>query len=61
MHKSTLATGKTTFETVRKHKNGSLIPVIMTLTAIQDPESNTTTINAILVDTSDLKSFGSNS
>ncbi|NHJ39203.1 MAG: PAS domain S-box protein [Asgard group archaeon] len=47
--------GKTTFEGVRKHKNGSLIPVIVTLSAITDQESNTTMINAVIVDISNMK------
>ncbi|HUT80181.1 MAG TPA: PAS domain S-box protein [Candidatus Bathyarchaeia archaeon] len=55
LFKSIPAIGKTTFECVRKHKDGSLIPVIMTLTYLSDIESNTSTINAIIVDISDLK------
>ncbi|NHJ83871.1 MAG: PAS domain S-box protein [Asgard group archaeon] len=49
------STQKSTFETIRKHKDGSLIPVIITLSAIEDLETQSTTINAILVDISDLK------
>ncbi|MHA1121252.1 MAG: PAS domain S-box protein [Candidatus Heimdallarchaeota archaeon] len=55
MIKTTLAEGKTTIESVRKHKDGSLIPVIMTLTSITDEEAQLSTINAIIVDISDLK------
>jgi len=55
MIKKTLAEGKTTFESVRKHKDGSLIPVIMTLTSFTDEEAQLSTINAIIVDISDLK------
>ncbi len=55
LFKSIPAVGKTTFESVRKHKDGSLIPVIMTLTYLKDIESNTSTINAIIVDISELK------
>lgn len=47
--------GKTTFEGVRKHKDGSLIPVIVTLSAIMDQELKTTMINAVIVDISDMK------
>jgi PAS domain S-box-containing protein len=53
--KNTLAEGKTTIETVRKHKDGSLIPIIMTLTSITDEEAELATINAIMVDISDMK------
>ncbi|MBN1329251.1 MAG: PAS domain S-box protein [Candidatus Heimdallarchaeota archaeon] len=55
LFKSIPDVGKTTFEGIRKHKDGSLIPVIMTLTHLKDIESNTSTINAIIVDISDLK------
>ncbi|NHK32640.1 MAG: PAS domain S-box protein [Asgard group archaeon] len=47
--------GKTTIEGVRKHKDGSLIPVIVTLSSILDPELKTKVIHAVIVDISDLK------
>ena len=47
--------GKITFESVKRHKDGSLISVIMTLSSLIDKEDGTTTTNAIIVDTSDIK------
>jgi PAS domain S-box-containing protein len=47
--------GKTTIEGVRKHKNGTLIPVIITLSSILDQELKTTVIHAVIVDISDMK------
>ncbi len=57
MIKKALTEGKVTFESIRKHKDGSLIPVIVTLTAIVDDETQQSTVNAILVDISDLKAL----
>jgi len=49
------ATGMLTFETVRKHKDGTLIPIIMNLTTNRDELDNIISINALLLDISDIK------
>ncbi|NHJ48375.1 MAG: PAS domain S-box protein [Asgard group archaeon] len=53
--KSIPSVGKTTTEGIRRHKDGSLIPVLVTLSAIQDPNLKQLIINEIVVDLSDLK------
>jgi PAS domain S-box-containing protein len=55
MLKQAIAIGKLTFETVRKHKDGTLIPVIMNLTANRDELGNIISINVVILDISDVK------
>jgi len=55
MLREVIASGKITFETVRKHKDGTLIPIIMNLTTNKDELGNIISINAILLDISDIK------
>lgn len=55
MLKQVIATGKLTYETVRKHKDGTLIPVIMNLTANRDELGNIISINGVILDISDIK------
>jgi len=55
MLKEVIASGKITFETVRKHKDGALIPIIMNLTTNKDELGNIISINALLLDISDIK------
>ena len=55
MLKQVIVTGKLTYETVRKHKDGTLIPVIMNLTANRDELGNIISINGVILDISDVK------
>jgi len=50
-----LETGKETYETVRKHKDGTLIPVIMNVSSIKDELSNEISVNAIILEITDIK------
>ncbi|MHA1307615.1 MAG: PAS domain S-box protein [Candidatus Heimdallarchaeota archaeon] len=50
-----MESGKETFETVRRHKNGHLIPVIMTVSSTKDDNSNILSVNSIIVDISNIK------
>jgi PAS domain S-box-containing protein len=47
--------GKTTTEGIRRHKNGTLVPVLVTLSSIHDPVLKKPIINSVIVDLSDLK------
>jgi PAS domain S-box-containing protein len=44
-----------TIETIRRHKNGSLVPVVMTVSSFKDEETEKITTSAIIVDISDIK------
>ena len=46
---------RTTIETVRKHKDGTLIPVIMNISTYKEEDSEDVTTTAIIVDISDIK------
>ncbi len=46
---------KITFETIRKHKDGTLIPVIVNLTTNLDETGNIVSINGIFLDITDIK------
>ncbi|MBD3190536.1 MAG: PAS domain S-box protein [Candidatus Heimdallarchaeota archaeon] len=50
-----LQSNKLTVENVRKHKDGTLIPVIMTLTPLVNEQTETTTLNIMIVDMSKVK------
>ena len=45
----------TTIETIRKHKDGTLIPVIMNLSIFKEEGTDKITLTAIVVDISDIK------
>jgi len=47
--------GSTTFESIRQHKDGALIPVIMTVTPETDEKTGKTITNAVIVDISEVK------
>ncbi len=47
--------GSLTFESVRKHKDGTLIPVIMTVTPEKDEKTGKFISNAVIVDISEVK------
>ncbi|MFW9924357.1 MAG: PAS domain S-box protein [Candidatus Thorarchaeota archaeon] len=47
--------GKMTFESIRKHKDGTLLNVIMTLNILRDEDLKSTIISAIIVDITDIK------
>jgi PAS domain S-box-containing protein len=53
--KSIPSIGKTTTEGIRRHKDGSLVPVLVTLSAIEDSDLEQVLINEIVVDLSNLK------
>ncbi|NHJ33073.1 MAG: PAS domain S-box protein, partial [Asgard group archaeon] len=55
MLKQVIASEKLTFETLRKHKDGTLVPVIMNLTTNRDELGNIISINGIILDISDIK------
>lgn len=55
MLEQAIGSGKLTFETVRKHKDGTLVPVIMNLTANRDELGNIISINGLILDISDMK------
>lgn len=50
-----LQSNKLTVENLRKHKDGTLIPVIMTLSPLFDEQTNTKTLNIMIVDMSEVK------
>ncbi|NHJ48376.1 MAG: PAS domain S-box protein [Asgard group archaeon] len=50
-----LKRGKKTLEITRKHKNGHLIPLIMTISPVLDEDGNIQSLNSMLVDLSEIK------
>ncbi|MHA1211542.1 MAG: PAS domain S-box protein [Candidatus Heimdallarchaeota archaeon] len=48
---------KLTVETTRKHKDGRIIPVIMTLSPVKNDEGEVITINGMLLDVSEIKAL----
>ncbi|HUU78536.1 MAG TPA: PAS domain S-box protein [candidate division Zixibacteria bacterium] len=46
---------KITIESIRKHKDGTLIPIILTITTNRDENGNLLSINGIIVDISSIK------
>ncbi|MHA1121253.1 MAG: PAS domain S-box protein [Candidatus Heimdallarchaeota archaeon] len=55
MLKQVKAKDKITFETLRKHKDGKLVPVIMNLTTNRDEQGDIISINGIFLDITDIK------
>ncbi|MHA1739287.1 MAG: GAF domain-containing protein, partial [Candidatus Heimdallarchaeota archaeon] len=50
-----MESGKETFETVCRHKNSSLIPVVMTVSASLDERADVVSFDAIIVDIANIK------
>ncbi|NHJ39254.1 MAG: MEKHLA domain-containing protein, partial [Asgard group archaeon] len=50
-----LESGMKTIETTRQHKDGHLIPLIMTISPVHDVDGNIQSINAMLIDLSEIK------
>jgi len=55
MLKQVIKSDKITYETIRKHKNGSLVPVIMNVTTNRNESGNIKSINSIFLDITDIK------
>ena len=53
--KNTGHSGAITFESIRKHKDGTLIPVIITVTSEIDEKTGKSMVNAVIVDISEVK------
>lgn len=53
--KTIIEIGSVTSETIRKHKDGTLIPIIMTMTSEKEERTGKISINAVLVDISEVK------
>lgn len=55
MFKTIMESGSVTFESIRQHKDGTLIPVIVTMTPEKDETTGKVIVNAVIVDISEVK------